>query len=287
MLRQQSNGNASSSMDPTAMSSTATVPMVPIENETVHATSATQTSLPLPQRQPGQGTPSLNNSATAGTPENASSPYSQRSLNHARPVVAHLQETVHGIGRETPGLPRNDAVPVDKSRMHESTGQHRYIDRLLADLSPATDDYLLTLFFDHGNYLVPVVGKEAFYRDKADGRLRWYNGFLHVCILAMGLRYADSSRSDVARLLLPSRDSTMHRGAIYLAEYQLQSHGGIPSVQAFLLLGDLEAACGRDDSGWMYGGTLSLQYIDPTVRLPSVSSHLQTVVAQEHGTDIL
>jgi hypothetical protein len=37
---------------------------------------------------------------------------------------------------------------------------------------------------------------------------------------------------------------------------ELERPGGIPSVQAFLLLGDLECGIGRDNTGWMYAGEL-------------------------------
>jgi hypothetical protein len=50
------------------------------------------------------------------------------------------------------------------------------------------------------------------------------------------------------------RESDLHREAKYLFEYELEKPGGIPSVQALLILGDLECGVGRDNTGWMIGG---------------------------------
>jgi hypothetical protein len=39
-----------------------------------------------------------------------------------------------------------------------------------------------------------------------------------------------------------------------MLDHELERPGGIPSVVALLLLGDLECGVGRDNLGWMYGG---------------------------------
>jgi hypothetical protein len=52
------------------------------------------------------------------------------------------------------------------------------------------------------------------------------------------------------------RESDLHREAKYLFEYELEKPRGIPSVQALLILGDLEGGVGRDDTGWMIGGVI-------------------------------
>ena len=49
-------------------------------------------------------------------------------------------------------------------------------------------------------------------------------------------------------------ESTLHREAKYMLDHELERPGGIPSVVALLLLGDLECGVGRDNLGWMYGG---------------------------------
>ncbi|KAK5312769.1 hypothetical protein LTR93_011190 [Exophiala xenobiotica] len=128
------------------------------------------------------------------------------SPDHRKPVVHQLVVTVDSVDRRGNSGHPSDRLTAEASTPYESRGQRRQIDRLLEEVSPTTDDYLLSLFFEHGNSMLPVVHEEAFYRDKAAGRTRWYNGFLHICILAIGLRYADRSKPDVMRLMLPNKE---------------------------------------------------------------------------------
>nr|POF04266.1 putative transcriptional regulatory protein [Quercus suber] len=110
------------------------------------------------------------------------------------------------------------------------------------------------LFFQHYNSVLHVVHEEAFVTDKENGGTRFYSGFLHMCILTMGYRFADKSRPDIQRIALPDRDSTIHREAKYMLDLELERPGGIPSVGALLILGDSEVGVGRDNVGWMYAG---------------------------------
>lgn len=184
-----------------------------------------------------------------------STPNSSTSGNTTKPVVAHLVETVGNLGGGLGSVEYDDrASMLAANALSESREQRRQTDRILEDIPPDTDAYLISLFFQYGNSMLLIVDQEAFLHDKARGGSRSYSGFLHIVLLAMGLRYADHTRPDVARYVLPNRESTLHKGARYLVEYELQCQGGIPSVQALLLLGDLEAACGKDNTGWMYGG---------------------------------
>jgi hypothetical protein len=70
----------------------------------------------------------------------------------------------------------------------------------------------------------------------------------------MGYRFANKERLDIRRIGLPGMESTLHREAKYMLDHELERPGGIPSVVALLLLGDLECGVGRDNLGWMYGG---------------------------------
>lgn len=183
-----------------------------------------------------------------------STPNSLTSVNTSKPVVAHLVETVGNLGGGVGTSGYSDRASVAATQLSYSREQRRQTDRLLEDVPPETDAYLIALFFQYGNSMLPIIDQEAFMHDKARGGSTSYSGFLHIILLAMGLRFADHSRPDVARYLLPNRENTLHKGARYLVEYELQCHGGVPSIQALLLLGDLEAACGKDNTGWMYGG---------------------------------
>ena len=87
------------------------------------------------------------------------------------------------------------------------------------------------------------------------GGTQFYSNFLHLCMLAEGYRYADKSRADIKKLACPGSNSdslTFHTKAKKMAELELVKPGGVPSIQAIFLLGDLEVGVGRDDIGWMF-----------------------------------
>jgi len=137
----------------------------------------------------------------------------------------------------------------------ERQESHWPIAMLIRDLSPETHDYLMDLFWTCHNSVFHVVHKDAFEEDLESGSTQWYSMFLHFAILATGYRYSDKSRADIQRLMLHGQlSSTLHAKAKNMAKLELERPGGIPSVQALFLLGDLEAGCGRDDTGWMFAG---------------------------------
>lgn len=137
----------------------------------------------------------------------------------------------------------------------DSRGQERHGLSILEDISPATTEYLMDLYWTYYNTVLYVVHKEAFLEDQREKRHVNYSALLHICILAMGIRFADPTRPDINGLLLGAgRESRLQIEAKRLLEYELQIPGGLPSVQAMLILGDLECAVGRDNTGWMYVG---------------------------------
>ena len=147
-----------------------------------------------------------------------------------------------------------------------SREQNKRADRVLRGLPPAVHDHLVDSFWQFYNPIQHVIDKEAFYEDMASGGIQSYSGFLHVCILAMGFRYADIKRPEIEKLSLSNRESVLHREAKYLVEFEFETPGGEPSVQALLILSELETGCGRDTIGWMYAGMLptstTLHYLD-------------------------
>lgn len=140
------------------------------------------------------------------------------------------------------------------SNTQEHSEQSRRADRIIRSLSLDTYDYLMDLFWQYYNTVLHVLHQEAFNEDREMGRTQFYSGFLHVCVLAMGFRFADKERMDIKRIGLPGMESTLHREAKYMLDHELERPGGIPSVIALLLLGDLECGVGRDNAGWMYSG---------------------------------
>ena len=139
----------------------------------------------------------------------------------------------------------------------ESPEQVRRTERIIRSLSIETHDYLMDLFWEYYNSVLHIVHKEAFNEDMQNSNNKYYSGFLHISILAMGYRFADLERDDMKMITLGNRECTLHREAKYMLDMELERPGGIPSVQAFLLLGDLECGVGRDNTGWMYAGKCS------------------------------
>ena len=112
----------------------------------------------------------------------------------------------------------------------------------------------MDLYWLYYNSVLPIVDRRAFEEDKENGRSQYYSGFLHICLLALGFRYADPNRAETQKVSVWNRESSLHKEAKYLFDYELEKPGGIPSIQALLILGDLEYSVGRDNMGSMYAG---------------------------------
>jgi hypothetical protein len=140
-----------------------------------------------------------------------------------------------------------------------SRERERRVEKVLRELSADTQDHLLESFWSYYDPVMQVVNREVFEDDRKTGGMS-YSGFLHICILAMGYRYADTKRPDIQKLALPNKETTLHREAKYLVENEFESPGGIPSVQALLILGQLESGSGRDGVGSMYAGMLLITH---------------------------
>jgi hypothetical protein len=145
----------------------------------------------------------------------------------------------------------NGTVP-----MHQASESRKKPIRAISEMSVDTYDHLMDCFWRYHNSILRVVDRDEFYRDKENDGSTFFSGFLQICILAIGFRFSDKSRPDIRRLMLAHapRESTLHKEAKRLFEYELESLGGLPSIQALLLLGDLECGCGRDNTGWMFAG---------------------------------
>lgn len=143
-----------------------------------------------------------------------------------------------------------------------------------------THDYLMDTFFQRYNPVMPIVHESAFYESRESGSSLYYSGFLHICILAMGYRFADKNREDIKRIAGPvgqKQESTLHKEAKYMLDAELERPGGVTSIQALLLLGELEAGVGRDNTGWMYGGMACRLAFDIGLHLDSRRMGLQDI----------
>ncbi|KAF2755407.1 hypothetical protein EJ05DRAFT_100313 [Pseudovirgaria hyperparasitica] len=150
---------------------------------------------------------------------------------------------------------------------HEKRAAH-----IISLLPTATHAYLMELFWQHYNSVMHVVHQEAFTDDYKHGGRSFYSPYLHVCVLAMGYRFADKARPDMQRLVFARRQSTLHSAAKDMLDSELEQPGGVTSVVALLLLGDLECGVGRDNLGWMYSGMAIRLAFDIGLHLDSRAS---------------
>ena len=118
----------------------------------------------------------------------------------------------------------------DAKSSREAMEQIKRAEKVIRTLPLETHDYLMGLFLQHYNGVLHVVHEEAFNEDKEAGRTQFYSGFLHICILAMGYRFADKTRPDMQRIALPDRESTLHREAKYMRDLELERPGKSHSV---------------------------------------------------------
>ena len=147
---------------------------------------------------------------------------------------------------------------VNISRSLEKRESHWPIGLLIRDLSPETHEYLINLFWGVYNSHFHLVHKDAFNDDMETGGTQFYSTFLHLSMLAVGFRYADKNRDDIARLTAsgkaPCAISEFHAKAKSMINLELERPGGIPSIQALFLLADVECYVGNDATGWMLAG---------------------------------
>lgn len=140
----------------------------------------------------------------------------------------------------------------------ERPDQARRAERVIGALRPSTHDHLMRCFWEYYNSSQQVVDEIAFETGRTAQDPGLYSPFLHITMLAMGYRFADWDREDVKRITLGNRESTLHQASKSMLEMELEMFGGVPSVQALLLLADLECGVGRDTTGWMYSGVFAL-----------------------------
>lgn len=162
----------------------------------------------------------------------------------------------------------------------QSMEQQRRVSRLLSTVSQQTQDYLLEMFWQYYNSVIHVVHRASFEEGMRTGQSQNYSPFLHVCVLAMGFRHADKRRRDIKRITFHGRESILHREAKFMLDYELERPGGVATVQALLLLSDLECGVGRDNMGWLISGTAIRLCFDVGLHLDTSSFGLSQVEAE-------
>lgn len=204
---------------------------------------------------------------------------------HTDTLLHLLNEDLSGkeIDKEertgTPTLPpTHDFDLYQASRSDAATRSANECLMMITQLDSALHSHILGQFWDRFNIVIPLVHKEAFLASleaptlhsnlhpelgsdvSGDSLLSTrYGPFcspeLHLAVLAMGVRRADHTRPDIAHLLLPGWDSSLHRQLRDVANL-LPSVGqwSVCQVQATVLLAQLERERGGDHSARLYLG---------------------------------
>ncbi|ORY68580.1 fungal-specific transcription factor domain-containing protein [Pseudomassariella vexata] len=141
----------------------------------------------------------------------------------------------------------NSEAPEPPDQVHRA-------ERIIRSLTAATYEYLMNLFWEHYNQVLLLFDRDTFEAARESHNPKFYSSFLHMTILAMAYRFADKDREDMIDIGLGSRESILHREAKFMLDTEFERPGGIPSVQALLILSDLECGFGRESTGWMYSG---------------------------------
>lgn len=144
--------------------------------------------------------------------------------------------------------------PTDSQTIPPAPWQRqRRLHQAIKDLDATTHDHLMISFWSCYNSIVQVVEKTAFQHDKTGSKPK-YSGFLHMCCLAMGFRFADKLRPDIQALARGNRHSVFHENARCMLDTELENCCSLTTIQGLLILSDLECAVGRDRLGWMHCG---------------------------------
>jgi len=168
----------------------------------------------------------------------------------------------------------SELAAENEEHNRQAVEQRRRTQRVLSTLPQDTQEYLMQMFWQYYNSVIHVIHRDAFEEGLSAGQGQFYSPFLHICILGIGYRHADKSRPDIMKISLPGKESTLHREAKYMLDYELERPGGITSIQALLLLGDLECGVGRDNLGWLISGMANRLCFDVGLHLDTSASGL-------------
>lgn len=124
--------------------------------------------------------------------------------------------------------------------------------RILADIPPDLESYLMDIFWNRYNNTLCVIDKQAFCRDQVNGGSMYYSGFLHLVCLAMAFRFADKDWPKMRQITLHDGCSILQREVKYILDRELETPRGLTTIQAMLVMSDMECTCGRDDLAAMH-----------------------------------
>lgn len=127
----------------------------------------------------------------------------------------------------------------------------------IRSIPPEIEEELLCCFWKHYNSVWPMVHRELFTLDKDRSGNKFYSPLLHLCILSIGYRYVDKTNPSFRSYSCGRYKSSFYIQARSVLGSELTIQSTIPSMQALLLISDLEGACQRYHSGWLHAGRLN------------------------------
>lgn len=129
---------------------------------------------------------------------------------------------------------------------------HNVAQRPCSDIPEAVVDYLIDLYFRRFQILMEIVPEKDFMEQMRLGSGPAYRESLLLAVLAAGYRYS-TQNEHTAPYMLPNGDNVFVQRATNLLESELR-HSNITTVQALLILGELQTSAGNDMTGCSLAG---------------------------------
>jgi hypothetical protein len=171
-----------------------------------------------------------------------------------QPQIPHERESARpeyfGPSANYPEYPNpnrlGDLQPLNRRRAE----LQQFIDSMPAKVV----EHLTNCFWTYYNTTIPHVSRSMWTADKEKGGNTYYTPLLHLCMLAIGYRYADRSIPSISDYAVSHYQTTMYLKAKSYIEAEITVESTLPLIQATLLMADLQGAAQRYHSGWMYVG---------------------------------
>ncbi|KAL4807435.1 hypothetical protein BDV18DRAFT_159652 [Aspergillus unguis] len=144
---------------------------------------------------------------------------------------------------------RNSPGQVEQNTADDGS-LHRYLDAVpfshdsnacIQFVTAEAQQYLLDLYWEHFHTIFPIVNRELFLQAKQSQNPKYFSRCLYLCLLAVGSRFADTTRPEIRALFGESQR-------------------------------DIEATLGRNTKGWMYIGMACRLAIQLKLDLDSATS---------------
>ncbi|CAK7203590.1 Transcriptional activator of fatty acid utilization [Sporothrix eucalyptigena] len=211
-----------------------------------------------PRRQDVMGPPLSRPAHIPGTQETLP----DKQMKRRKPSDAHAP-TVPAAVPSTPKAVRTPSLSSNINFLPSSAGN--------SPVSPSTVpdtlvDELLDLYFTQFQTMLKIVDQPTFQQARTADTCR---ESLVLAMMAAGARFSTDSLLETQYRVRSSGETVFARRSKQLLESEV-GHADIATVQALLILGELETSAGNDMSGCMYSGLVSRLIFD--LRLDPASS---------------